>query len=261
MSFIQKLGGLVFNHSVVKGIDNADQTTNKVVNDVYENGVIALANNRYEEALNLFKKASALGHVSAKYNAGLMLYNGLGDYNDFELAKKYFQEAKVLGHDKCDGYINFLNLADKCMDISISDEDCDTETMGALCSLAFKKMSISPDKQNGEFVYMAHHYLLRVINGREYLANAFIENEIGTMFINPNDHFTHFLKYKGIYNKGFSEVDYLNNDSLVSNYLDGILFDRVISFSNYKLDYSDLSYSRCCIVNEIMKKFPNKRFM
>ncbi|MCT8730471.1 hypothetical protein KZ338_11215, partial [Glaesserella parasuis] len=64
-----------------------------------------------------------------------------------------------------------------------------------------------------------------------------------------------------IYNKGFSEVDYLNNDSLVSNYLDGILFDRVISFSNYKLDYSDLSYSRCCIVNEIMKKFPNKRFM
>ncbi len=57
MSFIQKLGGLVFNHSVVKGIDNADQTTNKVVNDVYENGVIALANNRYEEALNLFKKS------------------------------------------------------------------------------------------------------------------------------------------------------------------------------------------------------------
>lgn len=258
MSLIQKLGGLIFNHSVVKGVQNTeDETTINVVNEAYEQAVIALSKNQYEKALSLFKKASSFGHISAKYNAGLMLYNGLGDYNDFELAKKYFKEAKELGHDKCDGYLNFLNLADEKMDISISDANCDTQSMAALCNLAFKKMSISPDKQNGEFVYMAHHYLLRVINGNEYVANEFIKNEIGTMFIDSNEETTKLLKYKGLYEDGFSEIDYLNNDSFVTDYLNGILFNRLISFSNHKLKHSDLAYSRCCIVNEIMKKFPN----
>lgn len=257
MSLIQKLGGLIFNHSFVKGVQTEDKATIKVASEVYQEGVIALSNNQYEKALNLFKKASSFGHVSAKYNAGLMLYNGLGDYNDFELAKKYFQEAKELGHDKCDGYLNFLNLADKCMNIAIPDTHCDTETMGTLCHLAFKKMSISPDKQNGEFVYMAHHYLLRVINGRGFLAKEFIENEISTMFIDNDEICTKFLEDKGIYENDFSETDYLSNSSLVTDYLNEILFNRLISFSKYKLSHADLTYSRCCIVNEIMKKYHN----
>lgn len=60
---------------------------------------VALTGN-YKEGLNHLKKSAS----SAKYNLALMLFNGLGDYPDFELARKLFQEAKIAGHTHCDNF-------------------------------------------------------------------------------------------------------------------------------------------------------------
>ncbi|MDE3997037.1 hypothetical protein NUQ47_02345 [Glaesserella parasuis] len=111
MTFITQLGKVLLGSHIKP--NTGDQHTDKVSHQVYEQGVILLSQGNYQEALNHFKKAASFGHISAKYNLALMLFNGLGDYPDFELARKLFQEAKNAGHTRCDEFLSFMQAVDE----------------------------------------------------------------------------------------------------------------------------------------------------
>lgn len=173
MSFITQLGKVLLGSHIKP--DTGDQHTDKVSHQVYEQGVILLSQGSYEEALNHFKKAASFGHISAKYNLALMLFNGLGDYPDFELSRKLFQEAKNAGHTRCDEFLNFMQAVDE-----IFSEDVMfmflvfNPSFIKNAEIAIVKFGTRPDMQAGNIIYLVSRYFISKLKNNMNLVKIFL---------------------------------------------------------------------------------------
>ncbi|MDE4001573.1 hypothetical protein NUS61_02670, partial [Glaesserella parasuis] len=191
MSFITQLGKVLLGSHIKP--NTGDQHTDKVSHQVYEQGVILLSQGNYQEALNHFKKAASFGHISAKYNLALMLFNGLGDYPDFELARKLFQEAKNAGHTRCDEFLSFMQEVDEIMAMNNPHQSTKRDIFIENTKQAYLNISLYPETQAGRFIYLISRDILRQLRNNHQLVKDFISNELAAMHFG-NDISIQYLK-------------------------------------------------------------------
>ncbi|MDE3954155.1 hypothetical protein NUS47_03185 [Glaesserella parasuis] len=252
MTFITQLGKVLLGSHIKP--NTGDQHTDKVSHQVYEQGVILLSQGNYKEALNHFKKAASFGHISAKYNLALMLFNGLGDYPDFELARKLFQEAKNSGHTRCDNFLVFMNEVDEIMASGNPNLPPQREIFAKNTELAFTKVILDSEKQAGGLIYLVSRHIFSIIGNNMELAKDFISNELGAMHLG-NEVSIQYLKDIGKFDKNIDWESFENNFNEVTQYLDHTIWPSIIRASGHQLEFDDLVYARCCILNEIVNKY------
>lgn len=253
MSLINRVGSFLLGSSI-KG-DTGDKHTDTTAHQLYEQGVMLLAiQENYKEALKYFKKASSLGHISAKYNQALMLFNGLGDYPDFDTAKKLFIEARNAGHTRCDEYIHFMNDIDETMLNGDPNTSSFRDLFAKNMKQAFIKIMMDSKKQVGEVVYLVSRDVIRRIGSDKVLAKEFITNELGAMHLG-NDVSIQYLQDIGEYNEEIGWGNFENNFNSITTFLDHTVWPAIIRSSSNTLNFEDLVYARCCIVNEVIKYF------
>lgn len=250
MSFIRRVGKFFLGESI--GVNSGNKQKDNFVKEIYEQGVELLVQEKYGEALKYFNKAAKFGHTSAKYNQALMLFNGLGDYPNFELARQLFQEAKSAGHTRCDEFLIFMQEVDEVMlfkeAASISPQEI--YVLQKNNQKAFERIIQDPEKQAGRLIYLISSFLQGIISGNHFLAEGFIKNELNAMQYG-NDISIKYLKDLNLNSDLFE-----SNFNEVSQVLDNLWFD-LIKASGGTLSLDNLVYTRCCIVNEIIKKCLN----
>ncbi|MGX2975033.1 tetratricopeptide repeat protein [Ursidibacter arcticus] len=256
MSLVTKAGNFLFGSSIKP--NTGDKHTDNVSHRVYEEGVALLAQNDYKEALNKFRKASSLGHISAKYNLALMAFNGIGDYPDYKLSKELLIEAKKGGHQRCDMYLDFMNEVDQVMN-SKDPKTPDYQTLYTKytknVALAFSQTVTDPIRSAGFFIYLVSRELIKMIGNDELLAKEFIKDELTAMHLG-NEVSIQYVKDLGVYDPNI-EVDWDSQfENRVHMYMSYNIYPAMIKFSNGEVSLEDLVYSRCCVVNEVIQAFP-----
>ncbi|MEE3690792.1 hypothetical protein V2H90_08250 [Glaesserella parasuis] len=256
MSFITQLGKVLFGSNIKP--NTGDQHTDKVSHQVYEQGVMLLSQGNYQEALNHFKKAASFGHISAKYNLALMLFNGLGDYPDFELACKLFQEAKNAGHTRCDEFLSFMQAVDEIFSEELLFEELVCHPIFIINGeFAIKKLGANLELQSGEIIYFISRYFLSRLKindvyikiflgyNREFLDEDVFDlgNLIEEEFYDPNLNMSWVMEFFG------GQVDE------ITYFVDSVIWKNVKDNFDYE-DY-ELHNIKFKIVREVIKQiFP-----
>lgn len=251
MSLIKQVGKMLFGSSIKP--NTGDQYTDKVSHQVYEQGVLLLSEENYEEALNHFKKAASFGHISAKYNLALMLFNGMGDYPDFELARKLFQETKNGGHTRCDEFLNFMQEVD-----DIFSEDVMFMTLAfnptfiKNADLAVAKFGIRPEIQAGNIIYLISRYFISKLKNNPNAVKIFLAYQKD--FLDEDEFNLDNLEENGLYepNLDVSPFTDLLTFGDITNSVDDVIWDNVKQ--NFNLEDYELYDAKFRIVREVIKQ-------
>ncbi|MCT8573609.1 SEL1-like repeat protein [Glaesserella parasuis] len=250
MSFITQLGKVLFGSNIKP--NTGDQHTDKVSHQVYEQGVILLSQGNYEEALNHFKKAASFGHISAKYNLALMLFNGLGDYPDFELARKFFQEAKNAGHTRCDEFLSFMQEVDEIfseyvmfMFLAFNPSFIKNG------EIAIAKFGARPEMQAGNIIYLVSRYFISRLKNNINLVKIFLAYY--EEFLDEDEFDLDDLEECGLYqpNLDVSHLTGMINGDLTDS-IDNTIWNTVKK--NFDLDDYELEDAKFRIVREVIKQ-------
>lgn len=253
MPFITQVGKALFGSNIKPNTEN--QHTDKVSHQVYEQGVILLSQGSYEEALNYFKKAASFGYISAKYNLALMLFNGLGDYPDFELSRKLFQEAKNTGHTRCDEFLSFMQEVDEIFFEELLFEELVYHPIFIINGeYAIKKLGANLELQSGEIIYFISRYFLSRLKikdvyikiflgyNREFLDKNVLDLDslIEKGFFDPNLNMSWVMEFFG------GQIDD------ITYFVDSVIWKNVKDNFNYK-DY-EIHNIKFKIVREVIKQ-------
>ncbi|MFQ6877014.1 MAG: tetratricopeptide repeat protein [Haemophilus parainfluenzae] len=250
MSLIKQVGRILFSSSIKP--NTGDQYTDKVSHKVYEQGVMFLSQENYEEALNLFKKAASFGHISAKYNLALMLFNGMGDYPDFALARKLFQDAKSGGHARCDEFLNFMQEVDE-----IFSEDVMFMTLAfnptfiKNAELALATFGIRPEIQAGKIIYLISRYFISKLKNNPNSVKIFLAYHKD--FLDEDEFDLEDLKENGLYQSNLDVSDFtgLLTFGDITNSIDEVIWENVKQ--NFNLEDYELYDAKFRIVREVIK--------
>lgn len=250
MSYIRKVSKFLFGSHIKP--DTGDIYTDQISHQVYEQGVMELSQGNYTGALSHFKKAASFGHISAKYNLALMTFNGLGDYPDFELARKLFQEAKNAGHTRCDEFLTFMQEVD---DIFSENEMfmslAFNQSFIKNTEFAIAKFGTRPEMQAGEIIYLISRYFISKLKDNPESIKVFLAYY--EEFLNEDVFNLEELERNGFYQPNL-DISPFNQPFLndITSAVDDMIWKNVKD--NFHLGDYELYEAKFRIVREVIKK-------
>lgn len=221
------------------------------VKDIYNKGVNALARGNLDEAISLFKEVYEQ-HPSAAYNLGLIYLDGAGQITPkYDLARKYFQMAEQLGHERAKFSAQIIGLNGER---KLSNQE----------QIEFFVISVAQYIAGGQFGNLAYliaydikRNILETSSNEWYSLERFLSYEVYCIRNYGDEDVMALYESSSLRNWHVTDVDDWENGevAVISNYLNERVFASIMELAQGKLQFDKLGTLRLAAVNAVYEYY------
>lgn len=226
------------------------RSSSKDTEATYTQGVLALQQERHDEAFRLFSKAADEGHISANFNLGMLVCSGHVSPYDIDLGIQHFLTAAKAGHPRAKEVENILKS------IGLGLYPVQSNFLGQLSRFIPEVLLSSPGLVNPNAIIFGTQLFNRFCRSEE-ARDAVIAAELDAASKSDWPAIHRFIKRSGIppsfYEDGMDRMIHNQPGSLAD-----LITDRLLEFNFALLNAGTTleigAFVRCTIVGYLIEK-------